>query len=197
VDGSDAFVVSSRMRRGPRAFAAILLIGMGFLSVGLFAAGLLPAYDWEKDGKLPDPATRCPERLATEDGYDGACVEHLIARGPIYLGKELLAGSFVLGVAALVGAFRFDRRFVTWSAALLVLLPYALIGSPLAFWDRRPGPIQISYILGLLAIVAVIAMAWSRRRRVVPVLSIVYVSAWIGLLAWNAERAHHFLGKGM
>jgi UDP-N-acetylmuramyl pentapeptide phosphotransferase/UDP-N-acetylglucosamine-1-phosphate transferase len=48
-----------------------------------------------------------------------------------------------------------------------------------------------------LAVVAAFAIAWSRRRRAVVVLSIVYVAAWIGLLAWNAERAHHFLGKGM
>ncbi len=118
-------------------------------------------------------------------------------RGPIYLGKELLAGSSVLGATALVGPFRFDRRFVTWSAATLILFPYFLIGAPLAFWRRGGEPIQAAYLVGLVAILGAFALAWGWNRRAIVVLSIVYVAAWIGLLAWNAERARHFLGKGM
>jgi hypothetical protein len=199
VDGRDASIVAARkMRRGRRASVAILLIGMGFASVALFGAGLFPAYLLEHDaGLLRDASERCPERIPSEQGYDVECVKALIARGPIYLGKELVAGSFVLGAAALIGAFHLDRRFVTWCAATLILFPYFLIGAPLAFWRRGGEPIQAVYLVGLVAIVAAFAIAWGWSRRAVFVLSIVYVASWVGLLAWNAERARYFLGKGM
>jgi peptidoglycan/LPS O-acetylase OafA/YrhL len=86
-------------------------------------------------------------------GYDGECVMNLIEHGPIYLGKELLAASFALGAAALIGAFRVDRRSVTWSAATLLMSPYVLIGYPLAFWRRGGEPIQDAYLVGLVVIV--------------------------------------------
>lgn len=35
-----------------------------------------------------------------------------------------------------------------------------------------------------------------RSHQQAPV-AIVYVVAWIGLLAWNAERARHFVGEGI
>jgi hypothetical protein len=124
-------------------------------------------------------------------------VENLVEHGPIYLGKELLAASFVLGAAALVGAFRLDRRFVTWLGSMLMVCPYFLIGYPLAFWRRGGALIHAAYLVGLLAIVGAFALAWGRNRRAVIVLSIVYVAAWIGLLAWNAEHARHFLGEGI
>jgi len=198
VDETEAFVVPRKVPRGPRALATILLTGIGFLSLGLFAAGLMPAYLLEHDdGHLRDAAKRCPEEIPSEQGYDVQCVRRLIASGPTYLGKELLAGSFVLGGAALIGSFRFDRRFVTWTAETLILFPYFLIGAPLAFWRRGREPIQAAYFVGLVAVVGAFALAWGWNRRAVVMLSIVYVVAWIGLLAWNAERARHFLGKGM
>jgi hypothetical protein len=159
--------------------------------------GSLPAYLLEHSGHLRDAADRCPERIPSEQGYDAECVRDLIAHGPIYLGKELLASSFVLGAVALVGAFRLDRRSVTLAAATLLLSPYFLIGSPLAFWRRGGEPIEAAYLVGLVMIVAAAALAWVWNRRAVVVLSTVYVAAWIGLLAWNAERARHFLGEGI
>jgi hypothetical protein len=192
VADAGAIVFAGELR--DRALVATLLIGMALASVVLFGVGLLPAYDWEKDGQLPDSGARCPERVATEQGWDFRCVRELTARGPIYLGKELLAASFVLGAVALVGAFRFDRHFLTWFAAALFLLPYFLIGAPLAFWRRGGEPIQAAYLVGLVAILGAAALAWGWNRRAVVVLSVVYVVAWIGLLAWNAERARHFLG---
>ena len=198
MDKKDAFLNVGKDRRGPRALVAILLIGLGFLSVGLFAAGLMPAYLLEHDGgHLRDAVTRCPEAIPSEQGYDVQCARKLIAGGPVYFGKELLAESFLLGASALIGAFRFDGRLVTRSATVLFLLPSFLIGWPLAFWDRGPGAIQIAHLLGLCAIVAAFAIAWNWRRRAIVVLSIVYVAAWVGLLAWNAERARHFLGEGI
>ncbi len=193
----DAFVAAGKVGRGRRVLVAVLLIGLGSLSVGFFAAGLLPAYMWETDGQLPDPGTRCPERIATEQGWDVQCVRELTARGPIYLGKELLAGSFVFGATALVGAFHFVRRFVTWSAAVLFLVPYVLIGYPFAFWGGGSVPVEVVYLAGLAMVVGAFALAWGWNRRAVVVLAMVYVAAWIGLLAWNAERARHFLGEGM
>jgi hypothetical protein len=191
-----AFVTAGKPR-ADRILVATLLIGMGIASVGLFGAGLFPAYVWETDGVLPDPGTRCPERVPTEQGWDVQCVRELTAHGPIYLGKELLAVSFLLGAAALVGAFRLDRRSVIWFAAALLLFVYFLIGAPLAFWRRGGEPIQAAYLVGLVAIVASAVLAWRWDRRAIIVLSIVYIAAWIGLLAWNAERARHFVGKGI
>lgn len=194
---TDAFVIVGKTRRRLRTLVAFVLIGMGFASVGLFAAGLLPAYEWEADGQLPDPSARCPERIPSEQGYDVACARDLVGRGSIFLGKELLAGSFLLGAAALAGAFLLYRRFVTWTAAALFVFPYTFIGYPLSFWNGGRGPIQAAYLVGLVAIVGAFALAWGWNRRAVVVLSLVYVAAWVGLLAWNAERARHFLGEGI
>lgn len=197
MDETEAFVIAGRVPRDP-GLIATLLIAMGFLSVGLFAAGLMPAYLLEHDGgHLRDAAARCPEAIPSEQGYDVQCARKLIARGPISLGEDLLAGSFVLGAAALIGAFQLDRRFVTWSAATLILFPYFLIGAPSAFWRRGGEPIQAAYLVGVVAIVAAFAIAWRWDRRAVVTLSIVYVAAWIGLLAWNEERALQFLGVGI
>lgn len=71
-----------------------------------------------------------------------------------------------------------------------------LIGAPLAFWRRGGEPIQAAYLVGSVAMGA-FTLAWGWNRRAVVTLSIVYVVAWIGLLAWNAERARHFTGQGM
>ena len=192
---ADAFVFVGRVPRGPAALIPPLLIGMGLAAVVLFVAGLFPAYDWEREGEFPDPASRCPESIPSEQGYDGECVLHLIEHGPIYLGKGLLTVSFVLGAGALFGAFRLDRRSVTWLGAIVLACPYVVIGYPLAFWRRDGALIQAAYLVGLLAIVGAFALVWGWNRRAVVVLSIVYIAAWIGLLAWNAERAVHFLGE--
>lgn len=192
---TDRIAIAGKQR--DRALVATLLIGMGIASVGLFGAGLFPAYLWETDGQFPDPGARCPERVATEQGYDVECVRELMRRGPIYLGKELLAASLLVGAAALVGAFRFDRRLVTWSAAALLLFPYFFIGYPLAFWGHPPGLIHAAYLVGLAVILGAAVLAWRRHRPALVALSIVYLAAWIGLLMWNAERALHFLGEGI
>jgi hypothetical protein len=194
---TDAFVIAGKVRRGPRALGATLLIGMGLASVALFGAGLVPAYLLEHSGHLRDAWERCPERISSEQGYDVECVRELMRRGPIYLGKELLATSFLVGAAALVGAFRFDRRSVTWSAAALLLFPYFFIGYPLAFWGHRPGLINAAYLVGLAVILGAATLAWRWHRPAIVALSIVYLAAWMGLLMWNAERALHFLGKGI
>jgi hypothetical protein len=192
---ADAFVIVGRVPRGPRALIPLALVGMGFAAVVLFVAGLFPAYDWEREGGFPDPAGRCPESIPSEQGYDGGCVLNLIEHGPIYLGKELLAASFVFGAGVLFGAFRLDLRSVTWLGALLLVCPFFVIGYPLAFWRRDGALIQAVYLVGLLATVGAFALVWIWNRRAVVVLSIVYIAAWIGLLAWNAERALHFLGE--
>jgi hypothetical protein len=193
---TDTFVIVGKMRRGPRTLAATFLIGMGLASVVLFGVGLMPAYLLEHDGGLlRDAWERCPERIPSERGYDAECVLNLMEHGPIYLGKEPLAASFALGAAALIGSFLFDGRSVTWCAAALLLFSYFLVGYSLAFGRRGGEPIQAAYIVGLVAIVAAAALAWGWNRRAVVVLSAVYVAAWIGLLAWNAERARHFLGE--
>ena len=161
----------------------------------MFAAGMWPSFLLEHDGGvLRDAWERCPELVPSEQGYDGECVRNLIARGPIYLGKEFLAASFLLGAAALAGAFCVDRRSVTWFAAALFTVPYFVIGAPLAFGRRGGESIQAAYLAGLLTIIGAAALAWGWNRRAVVTLSVVYVAAWIGLLAWNAERARHFLG---
>jgi UDP-N-acetylmuramyl pentapeptide phosphotransferase/UDP-N-acetylglucosamine-1-phosphate transferase len=86
---------------------------------------------------------------------------------------------------------------VTWAAAVLLLFAYVLIGYPLAFWRRGGEPVQAAYIVGLAPIVAAAAIARVWNRRAVVALSTMYVAAWIGLLAWNAERARHFVGEGL
>jgi hypothetical protein len=193
----DAFVFVGKVPRGRVAPVGFLLLLMGLASVGLFGAGLLPAYDLEREGELRDPASRCPELIQSEGGYDGECVRNLLARGPIYLGKELLAASFLLGAAALVGAFLLERRYVAGVAVALFFVPYFVIGYPLAFGRRGGEPIQAAYLVGLMAVLCAAVLAWRWSRPSVVVLSIVYIAAWIGLLAWNAERARHFLGGGI
>jgi hypothetical protein len=79
---------------------------MGLASVVLFCAGMVPAYMLERSGYIRDASERCPESIPSEQGYDGECVQNLLDHGPIYLGKEPLAMSFLLGTVALVGAFR-------------------------------------------------------------------------------------------
>jgi hypothetical protein len=193
---TDGFVILGRIRRGDPV-SPVALFSMGLGSVVLLCAGMVPAYLLERSGHLRDASERCPESIPSEQGYDGACVQNLLGHGPIYLGKELLAASFVLGAAALVGTFRSDRRSVIWWAAALFLFPYVLIGFPLAFWRRGGEPIQAAYIVGLAAIAVTAALARSSGRRAVVVLSALYVAAWIGLLVWNAERARHFVGQAL
>jgi UDP-N-acetylmuramyl pentapeptide phosphotransferase/UDP-N-acetylglucosamine-1-phosphate transferase len=52
-------------------------------------------------------------------------------------------------------------------------------------------------LIGLLVIFGSALLVTKRDRRTVVVLSGMYLCAWIGLLAWNAERARHFLGEGI
>ena len=96
--------------------AGVRVVVLGLAAAVLFGAGLVPGYLFEMNGGLSNPAERCPEAIPSEEGYDGRCVDEIVARGPLYLGKELLAASFLAGVSALSGVFLVGRRALTRSA---------------------------------------------------------------------------------
>jgi hypothetical protein len=83
----------------------LLVVAAAAGSTAFLLAGLLPAYDFAPDGGVvPNAGERCPEATPTEQGYDVSCVRRLVARGPLYLGKEALAASAALGFGAIGGS---------------------------------------------------------------------------------------------
>lgn len=132
-----------------------------------------------------------------EEGYDGRCVDEIVARGPLYLGKELLAASFLAGVSALSGVFLVGRRALTIGAAIVFLLVSVPMGSVIVFVGMAPGLVQAAYVVGIAAMSGAIVLARSSPRRATMLLSVVYLVVWAGLLALNAAEGHRLAGSGV
>jgi hypothetical protein len=171
------------------ATVAVFLIAIGAASVALFVAGFLPLYGYEHGGYV-NAAERCPEKVVSEQGYDGACVDALLARGPVYLGKEAFAGSFLLGAACLGGIYRARRSALVRIAAVSLLLFWFPLGWALVFWPPdMPGIAQSGYVFALVAILVAFVLPGRFGRPGTILLSIVYAVAWIAFLSWNAVEA--------
>ena len=116
---------------------------LGALSFVCFLFGLVPGYQLEQNGTVPEVSTRCPEAIPSEAGSDVACVDALIARGPLALGVPALATSFVLGLGAIASLVRRRGPFRITGIGILVLylgVWIALISWNAAEGDRLGGP---------------------------------------------------------
>jgi hypothetical protein len=140
---------------------------------------------------------RCPAPFGSESVVDGRCATELISRGPLFLGKEYLAASFLSGGAALGGVFLVGRRALTQVVAALFLFAYLAIGGVLVFSSMAPGLVQGAFFLGVPVILGAILLARDSPRRATVLFSVTYVVAWASLLSWNAAEGHRLTGLGV
>jgi hypothetical protein len=165
------------------------------ISAILFMWGLAPGYLFELEGQLSAPSERCPEVVRTGQGYDAECVAELIERGPLYLGKEALVGSFVAGLAAIAGlSLAADRRWMR-RTAIASVVPMFLFG-----WLAAIAGAGAEFLLAAgVGWIAVVAISFVRRvpvRIAVMVFLALYLSVWTILLIWNDAEGDRLAPDG-
>jgi hypothetical protein len=124
--------VASRRWRQVGAVAAVTL------SIVFFVAGLLPVYDFLMDGYMNAPE-RCPPSVPNEQGWDADCVSHIKSRGPLYLGKEWLAASFVSAGMASALAWSSTRSARSRRALAIIMATYIAAWALLLVWNEAEG----------------------------------------------------------
>ena len=123
--------------RSSKVVGTFLLIVGTIAFVGSFALGVLPGIHYEQDGYL-DASRRCPP-VAPEDTFDAECTARLVARGPLYLGREALVASFLCGGLAIFGFWLVLPGGRSKLALTLVVVAYLLTWGLLLAWNAREG----------------------------------------------------------
>jgi hypothetical protein len=167
------------------------------VSIVLFFWGLGPGYNYELDYRI-DETARCPEAVASAQGYHAECIAELIEHGPLYLGKEALAVSFIAGGVAMAGLFTAaNRRWARLTAIASLIIGFVLSGLLFAM-----GMGDEEFLVGGTAVWLLTSgiVAFDRKlpvRHAVLPLVLSYVFAWFALLIWNEEEGERLVRGGI
>jgi hypothetical protein len=178
--------------RRPRAPIAAFAI---VVSVSAFLVGIYPTYRLEAEMDI-DAYERCPRAVETAEGWDEKCVQELIARGPLYLGRVALAVSFVAGAMAIwiLGA-EADR---TWARrmSLVFLVGVPPIAGLVVSGSGATSPAVASDVVVVAWLATAIAalVRWGRAR--VILLATFYVLTWVAMLLWNDSEGERLVRLG-
>jgi hypothetical protein len=126
-----------RVQRYRLRFAAF---AAGIGAAAFFMLGAAPGYSFELDGHI-DASRFCPAPPSSETSWDHDCAMSIVARGPLYLGKESLTVSFVLGLASIVSLWLADRVRLRWPRLMLSLGSgiYLACWALLLLWNEAEG----------------------------------------------------------